>query len=65
MTDEQRAGLAPMSIDERIEWAREIIARKEDEAKTSDSFALALSLSSMRQHLAEMEAQVAERDAHE
>lgn len=62
MTDEQRAGLAPMSLDERIVYVRESVARLDADYILTDSFAAKLAAMSMGQHLSELEAQVKERD---
>lgn len=58
MTDEE-AGLKPMSLRDRIAYARRLVERHEADYATTKSFAAKLAASSMRQHLEDMESQAA------
>ena len=63
MNQLQRLGLSPMSLDERLVWARQLLETAIYAYQRDSKFSRELAMFSMQQHVAELEAKVAARDA--
>jgi hypothetical protein len=63
MNQMQRLGLAPMSLDERLVWARQLLETAKCAYQRDGKFSQKLAMFSMQQHVEELEAKVTARDA--